>query len=78
MIARLWHWLTTSNDDSWRRLDRAWLADTSRLAEYEAFTYRENMSCVTKDSAWFQRRAFWASRDKTESQRKLKVVNGRF
>ncbi len=79
MLRFLWHWLTTSNDESWRHLDRAWLADTSRLAEYEAWTARENHSAfVVKDSAAFQRDAFWEAQAAKQQGRKLKVVSGRF
>ncbi len=68
MIARLWHWLTTwlmtsrlKHKDT--HMNRHWMADKVRISEYEAFTAQENAGAVVKNSAAFQREAFWANWD---------------
>ncbi len=71
----LWRWLI---DTPMTPLSKHWLADTTRLSGYAEWTERQREGCVVKDSAWFQREAFWeAQAVKTES-RKLKVISGRF
>ncbi len=76
MLSCLWHWLTTSNDESWRRMPKTWLQDEARLAVYSAWTARELASAyVVKDSAAFQREAFWEAFE-AKQRAKVEVKRG--
>ncbi len=53
-----WRYLVFGGDDLY--LSPTWLADTDRLALYEAYTKRQWwQGSVTQDVASMRRRAFW-------------------
>lgn len=76
---RLWHWLTRPSDELY--LPDAWLNDTARLSEYDAWTRAQQdprSAIITADSAAMARRAFWAARAELARERRLHLVSGRF
>ena len=60
----LWRWLWHGSGEL--MMPKSWLADTDRLAAYEAWTARQAISRVEKDTAHFARQAFWQAREQTK------------
>ena len=75
-LSAVWRWLMTSQSEM--QMSRYWLADKARIAEYAAWTELQREGMVVRDSAWFQREAFWQAHAEQSEARRLKVVGGRF
>lgn len=69
-------WLVFGSDDL--QMPKAWLANATRLQEYEHWTQSQRESYVTKDTAWFQRRDFWQAIASKSSKAPARVIHGRF
>ena len=60
-ISGLISWLLRGSDEQFLSVD--WLKNNERMHAYESYTWRESQSRVVRDSAWFQRQAFWQARE---------------
>lgn len=75
-LRRFFFWLLFGNDEL--RLPKSWLANHARLAEYDDWTQLQRESYVTKDTAHFQRVAFWKAIESKPVKTSAKILRARF
>jgi hypothetical protein len=73
MLSQLIRYVVWGSDEQY--LHPEWLENKERLAAYEAWTLKQREGMVTKNTAHFQREAFWVAMEEKQKAKSAKLYS---